>query len=180
MSSNDTNTPPSSEQLPEKKQKFEDFDVVFYYGRITCIKLDPLSRERLKPLSVAAIDYYNERKVSLLPVFLLSFPVIVIFNIPKLKDEDDVLFSVQIMSLLSWNEPRDRQPYGTDIVYNVTMVGRIPEDPIKMFEARVQVGKPEDDISDYFDVYFCWEKASEGDISNDGDWDAYIDPLIEL
>ncbi|XVF88725.1 hypothetical protein PTKIN_Ptkin19aG0073800 [Pterospermum kingtungense] len=70
------------------------------------------------------------------------------------------------------------QPFSTDIVFNVCMVGRIPEESTtKMFEARVQWCKLEYGRKIPFDVYFCREKASEGDNSNDGDWDEYINPL---
>ncbi|XVF88723.1 hypothetical protein PTKIN_Ptkin19aG0073600 [Pterospermum kingtungense] len=58
------------------------------------------------------------------------------------------------------------------------MVGRITEDnTTKMFEARVQWNKLEYGREIPFDVYFCREKASEGDNSNEGDSDEYIDPL---
>ncbi|XVF88695.1 hypothetical protein PTKIN_Ptkin19aG0071000 [Pterospermum kingtungense] len=70
------------------------------------------------------------------------------------------------------------QPFSTDIVFNVSMVGRIPEEnTTKMFEARVQWCKLEYGRKIPFDVYFCREKASEGDNSNDGDSDEYINPL---
>ncbi|XVF88713.1 hypothetical protein PTKIN_Ptkin19aG0072600 [Pterospermum kingtungense] len=168
MSSKDpSKPPPSSEQPPEKKQKLEgdssddvdmvalkpsdcphipDFGVCFYYGRVTRINLGPLSRERLKPLCVAALDYHNQRKDT-------NYEFV---ELGKAKG----------------------QPYGTDIVFNVSMVGRIPEDnTTKMFEARVQWNKLEYGREIPFDVYFCREKASEGDNSNDRDSDEYIDPL---
>ncbi|XVF88715.1 hypothetical protein PTKIN_Ptkin19aG0072800 [Pterospermum kingtungense] len=167
MSSKDSSNPaPSSEQPPEKKQKLEgdssndgdmvalkpihcphipDFGVGFYYGRVTRINLDPVSRERLKPLCVAAMDYHNERKDT----------------------------NYEFVEL----EKAKGQPYHTNIVLNVTMVGRIPEDgTTKMFEARVMWCKLENGRKFPFAVLFCREKASEGD-GNDGDSDAYIDPF---
>ncbi|XVF88719.1 hypothetical protein PTKIN_Ptkin19aG0073200 [Pterospermum kingtungense] len=168
MSSKDPSSPPpSSEQPPEKKQKLEgdssndgdmvavkpsdcphipDLGGVFYYGRVTRINLDRLSRERLKPLCVAAMGYHNERKHT----------------------------NYELVEL----EKAKGQPFSTDIIFNVSMVGRIPEDnTTKMFEARVQWNKLENGRKIPFDVYFCREKASEGDNSSDGDSDEYMNPL---